>query len=115
MSTPSPSTLLPSAAEDLRARPQATPITSYIGKMRSPRNLLFDALVIASFFLFQIPRVLFHSAGDDHYSNYSYTLVIPFVSVALGFFERRKIFIGVRYCIGAGVVLLLTAVMLNLF
>jgi exosortase len=100
----------------MRARPQALPITSYIEKVRSPRNLLFLIFVIASFFLFHSPlRVLLHSPADDHYSNYSYTLAIPLVSVALVFFERRKIFIGVRYCIGTGVVLLLAGAILNRF
>jgi exosortase len=114
MSTPSPGPFLPPAAEDLRARPQASPITSYIENARSPRNLLFLTLVIASFFLFHSPlRVLLHSPADGHYSNYSYTLAIPLVSVALVFFERRKIFIGVGHCIGTGVVLLLTGVILN--
>jgi exosortase len=116
MSTPSPGPLLPPSAEALTVRPQAMPISSLPGKMRSPRNLLFLILVMASVFLFHIPRrVLLHSPVDNHYSNYSYTLAIPFVSAALVLFDRRKIFAGVRYCIAFGAVLLLTGVILNWF
>ena len=42
-------------------------------------------------------------------------MAIPFISMALVFFERSKIFTSVQYCIRTGVILLLTGVILNWF
>ena len=53
--------------------------------------------------------------GDNQYDKYSYTMAIPFISVALVFFERSKIFTSVQYCFRTGVILLLTGVTLNWF
>jgi exosortase len=86
--------------------------------MGSPRNILFLLFVIVSLFVFHLPlRALVHYAlwGDNQYDKYSYTMAIPFISVALVFFERSRIFASVQYCIRTGVILLLTAVMLNWF
>jgi exosortase len=86
--------------------------------MGSPRNMLFLILVIVSLSVFQIPmRALLHYSlwGDNHYSKYSYTIAIPFISMSLVFFERSKIFTSVQYCIRAGVILLLTGVIVNWF
>ena len=80
--------------------------------------MLFLILVIVSLVVFQIPlRALLHYSlwGDNQYDKYSYTLAIPFVSMALVFCERSKIFTSVQYCIRAGVILLLTALILNWF
>src|ERR1017187_3982086 len=118
MSTPSPGPLLPPAGQNLTPRPRATPIAGYAVRMRSPRNMLFLIFVIVSLFVFQMPlRALLHYSlwGDNHYGKYSYTMAIPFISMALVFFERSKIFSNVQYCIRTGVILLLTVVILNWF
>jgi len=86
--------------------------------MASPRNVLFFFLIIVSLMVFQTPlRALLHYSlwGDNQYDKYSYTMAIPFISMALVFFERSKIFTSVQYCIRTGVILLLTAVILNWF
>ena len=86
--------------------------------MGSPRNVLFLILVIVSLFVFRIPlRALLHYSlwGDNQYDKYSYTMAIPFISMALVFFERGKIFTSVQYCFRTGVILLLTGVILNWF
>src|SRR6202166_1549587 len=118
MSTQSPGPSLPPAGQNLTSRPRATPIAGYLVRMGSPRNMLFLILVILSFFVFQIPlRVLLHYSlwGDTHYAKYSYTIAIPFISMALVFFERSEIFTSIQYCIRTGVILLLTGVILNWF
>jgi exosortase len=84
--------------------------------MRSPRNVLFLFLVIVSLFLFWTPlSTLVHYSlwGDDLYDKYSYTMAIPFISVALVFVERWKIFTKVQYGVRTGVFLLLAALILN--
>ena len=118
MSTPSAGPLLPPAGQNLTPRRRATPIAGYVVKMGSPRNMLFLIFVIVSLFVFQIPlRALLHYSlwGDNHYGKYSYTMAIPFIGMALVFFERNKIFSNVQYCIRAGVILLLTGLILNWF
>jgi exosortase len=80
--------------------------------------MLLLLFVIVSLFLFHIPlRALLHYSlwGDNQYDKYSYTMAIPFISVALVFFEGSKIFTSVQYCFRTGVILLLTGVILNWF
>jgi len=118
MSTPSLGPPLPPAGQDLTPRPRATPIAGYAVRMGSPRNILFLIFVIVSLFVFRTPlRALLHYSfwGDNQYDKYSYTMAIPFISMALVFFERSKIFTSVQYCIRTGVILLLTGVILNWF
>src|ERR1700676_3456148 len=118
MLTPSPGPLLPPAEQTLTPRPRVTQLAAYAVRIGSPRNMLFLIFVIVSLFVFQIPlRALLHYSlwGDNHYGKYSYTMAIPFISMALVFFERSKIFTSVQYCIRTGVILLLTGVMLNWF
>src|ERR1039458_10443631 len=94
MSTPSPGPSLPPAGQNLTPRPRATPIAGYLVRMGSPRNMLFLIFVIVSLFVFQIPlRAILHYSlwGDNHYNKYSYTMAIPFISMALLVFERSKI------------------------
>ncbi len=86
--------------------------------MRSQRSALFLAVVVVSLFLFKTPlSTLVHYALwiENPYDKYSYTMAIPFISVALVFFDRRKIFMSVQYNFRAGVLLLLTALILNWF
>ena len=86
--------------------------------MASPRNLLFFFLAIVSLLIFQTPlrAQLHYSLQEGHgYDKYSYTMAIPFIGMALVFYERSKIFTSVQYCIRTGVILLLTAVVMNWF
>jgi len=82
----------------------------------SPRNLAFLIVLATSLFVFRTPlRALLHFSlrGDNLYDKYSYTLAIPFITLALAFFERRKIFASARYSIFMGISLLLTSLALN--
>ena len=75
-------------------------------------------LVVVSLFIFWTPLgavLRYYLWGDNPYDKYSYTMVIPFISVTLVFFEKRKIFASVHYCFRMGVILLLTGVILNWF
>src|ERR1017187_445962 len=71
--------------------PRATSIEDYV-RMGSPRNALFLLLVAVSLFIFWTPlRGLLHYSllGDNQYDQYSYTLAIPFISMAVVFVERH--------------------------
>jgi len=75
-------------------------------------------LVTVSLFIFWAPlKALLHYAlwGDNQYDKYSYTMAIPFISLALVYFEGSKIFAGTQYCFRVGFILLLTGVILNGF
>lgn len=50
---------------------------------------------------------------NSPYDQYSYTMVIPFIVLALAFVERREIFTEVQYCFCIGISLLLTALILS--
>ena len=116
MSTPSLGPSLPPAGQSLTHRPRATFMAACAARVGSPRNILFLLLVIVSLFVCWIPlRTLVHYSlwGDHPYDKYSYTMAIPFISVALVFFERGKIFTRVQYCIRTGVILLLTGLVLS--
>src|SRR5208337_4078330 len=109
MSTPSLGSPLPPAGQNLTPRSRASPIASFAVGMGSPRNMLFLIFVIVSLWVFQTPlRALLHyfQWGDHQYDKYSYTMAIPFISMALVFLERSKIFTRVHYCFGTGVILL---------
>jgi exosortase len=93
-------------------------IKDFAARVGSPRNALFLILVMVSLFVFQMPlRALLHNSlwADNLYDKYSYTLAIPFISMALVFSGRSKIFTRVQYCFGTGVVLLLTGLILDWF
>jgi exosortase len=83
----------------------------------SPRNVLFLFLVIVSLFVFWTPlRTLLDYSlrgGDHQYDKYSHILLIPFITMAMVFFERRKIFASVQYHFRIGVILLLLGLTLN--
>lgn len=79
----------------------------------SPRDVLFVFLAIASLLVFHTAlKTLVHHAlwGGDEYDQYSYTLAIPFIALALLISERKRIFADVRYCYPAGLSLLFAAI-----
>lgn len=118
MSTPSLGPSLPPAGQSSTPRPRASPIARIAVRMTSPRNMLFLILVVVSLFVFRVPlTVLLHYSlrGEHEYDKYSYTIVIPIISMALVFLERSKIFARFQYCFVTGVVLLFTGVTLNWF
>ena len=78
------------------------------------RNVYFLSLVIASFVIFWKPlRILFDYSmrGGHEYDQYSHTLLIPFLTVALLIFERKRVYRIVEYSLGAGAALLLGGVL----
>jgi exosortase len=80
------------------------------------RHGLFSILISVSLLVFgaSLRAVLnFSLWGDNQYDKYSYTLAIPFISVALVILERRRIFATVEYSLGTGLGLLLVATALN--
>jgi exosortase len=82
----------------------------------SPRSALFTFLVVVSLLIFWTPlRVLFHYPiwTDYAYDKYCYPVVVPFLSLAVVFLERRNIFPSARYGLRAGMPLLLAGVFLR--
>lgn len=116
MQTPFPGPSLSPAENNPSARPGTGTNVGNSARIGSLRNVLFLALVIGSLLVFWIPvRTLVHYSlwGDNLYDKYSYTIAIPFISVALVLFERGEILARVQYCFRAGLVLLLTSLALN--
>jgi len=86
--------------------------------MGSSRDVLFWFLVALSLIVFWTPlRLLLHYSlsGNDQYDKYSYTMAIPFISMAVVFVERSRIFTSVQYNFLRGITLLLIAVLLRGF
>ena len=86
-------------------------IADNVVRMASPRNGLFLLLVVVSLVVFWKPlAALLHYSllQDIQYDKYSYTLAIPFISMALVFSEKRTICTSVQYCFRTGAILLLT-------
>jgi exosortase len=74
-------------------------------------HLLFLCVCLVSLVVFRAPLVvLTHLAFDD--DRYTSTLVIPLISVALVWFERKSIYAGVRYRPGIGLALSLAGLAL---
>ncbi len=83
----------------------------------SPRNALCVIFAAVSLLIFWTPlRTVLHFPifTDNAYDKYCYTVIVPFLSLAILFLERRGIFSSPRYCIRAGMPLLLAAVFLRL-
>jgi exosortase len=84
----------------------------------SARNALFLFLVFVSLLVFLTPlKSILESPlwGLDEEARYTYLLVVPFVSLALVWLERRMVFSVVQYRVGAGVLLLTAGVCLRPF
>lgn len=82
----------------------------------SPRDGLFVFLAIASLLAFHTAlTTLVHHAlwGGDEYDQYSYTLAIPFIALALLISERKKIFAQVQYCYATGLMALSAGMLLR--
>jgi exosortase len=91
-------------------QPAAKSIVRYVAELGSPRNALFSFLAIVSLVVFWAPltTLLDYSQRIQHqYNKYSHTLLIPLITIALVFFERRRIFRSVQYSFRIGVILLL--------
>lgn len=117
MSSPPPGSPGASTGQYPASTSRVASIEDYATGMGSLRSALFILLVTVSLFIFWMPlRLLLHYSllGDNLYDQYSYTLAIPFISMAVVFVERNKIFTSVKFCSLWGVILLLTAVALNL-
>ncbi len=85
-------------------------------KSSAPRNALLTLLVAVSLLIFWTPlNVLLHYPiwSDYAYDKYCYPVVVPFLSLALLFLERRNVFRSVRYDIRAGMLLLLSGMLLR--
>jgi len=116
MSTPSSQPSTSPSGQNLAHRTPATLVPGFTSRPGSARNALFFLLVIVSIFVFWKPlRTLvdYSTRGGHQYDHYSHTLLIPFVSLGLVFFERRKIFKTVQYSLTIGPALLLVGVLLN--
>ena len=116
MPTPSLGPSLPPAEQHLNSQSGALSVASCLAKTRSPRNLLFSILVIVLLYAFWTPlRALVHYSlwGYGLYDKYSYTMAIPFLSMTLVIFERRKIFASVQNGFRGGVILLLTGLAIS--
>ncbi len=109
-------------APDLSSLPQggeaanpvvAAPPSGHAAALISARNVFFLSLVALSITLFWTPlRTLFDYSmrGGHEYDQYSHTLFIPLLSIALAYSARKKIFASVQYGFGVGGILLLAAV-----
>lgn len=118
MSTPP---LGPSTADtdsDQPARIESAGVSNHATRWASPRNLLFLFLIAVSLLIFRTPLIaLLHDAlgGDHQYDKYSYTVLIPFLSVSLVLFEKDRIFTVVQYDFRTATILLLAGTMLKFF
>jgi exosortase len=91
----------------------SAPPSGHAAALISPRNAFFLSLVALSIALFWTPlRTLleYTMRGGHQYDQYSHTLFIPLISIALAYSARKKIFASVQYGFGVGGVLLLAAV-----
>ena len=79
--------------------------------------MLFLFLAIVSLWVFWTPLGALLDCslrgGDIQYDKYSHTLLIPFITMAIVFFERRRIFTSVQYRFRIGVILLLLGLISN--
>lgn len=98
-------------------RPGPSSSSSDATRMVTSRNALSLILVIASVFVFWTPlRTLLSYAmrrDDFQYDKYAHTILIPFLSMGLLYFERRRIFKHVDYSLRMGAMLLLVALTVN--
>jgi exosortase len=117
MSTPPPGPSVADSDSDRPARIASAGISNQATGGASPRNLLFLCLIALSLLVFRTPLIaLLHGSfgGDNLYDKYSYTLLIPFLSVALVLFEKEKIFTVVQYNFRSAAILLLAGAMFRL-
>jgi exosortase len=109
MSTPSIGPTLSAGGQNSSPQAGATSIAGVVVSLRSLRNILFMALVIVSLFLFWRPLttfLYFTLREGSQYDQYSYPTAIPFITLAIVFCERQKIFRTVQYAYLSGIILL---------
>jgi exosortase len=78
--------------------------------------MVFFFLVIVSLAVFWTPlRTLldYSTRGGHEYDKYSHIVLIPFITMAMVYFERSKIFTSVQYDYRIGVILLLLGLFLD--
>lgn len=86
------------------------------GFMTSKRNLLFLALIGSSVLMFWAPLTAvlhYWVLGGDQYDKYSYTVVVPIITLVLVFAQRRQIFWRVKYSPTWGIALLISGLVLD--
>ena len=87
------------------------------GKVSTSKNLLFLFMVIVSVIIFWPPlaTVVDYALreGQHQYDKYSHIILIPFVSLGLLLWDRKKIFARVQYGYRIGTVLLLAGLVVN--
>lgn len=106
----------PAAEEELAPPPALASPPEHATGIEVQRNLLFLGMALASIVVFLGPlRTLVNYAlwVDKPFDQYSYTLAIPFIGVALVYLEQRRIFAHVKYGAGAGLALLLSGGVLS--
>jgi exosortase len=82
----------------------------------SSTDVLFSVFLILSLFAFRTPvstLVRYSLRTVNPYDKYSYTIAIPFISLALGFLEKRKILATVQSSFRSGAILLFVGLVLN--
>ena len=80
------------------------------------KNVAFALFVIASLFAFWIPvgTLVSYALHPGHeYDAYSHTILVPFISLCLAYFERKRTFSQVHYSPPAGIILALVGASLN--
>ncbi len=118
MSSPPPGPSIADTDSDQPARIEGAGISNHPARWASPRNLLFWSLIAVSLLIFRTPLIaLLHGSfgGDNQYDKYSYSLLIPCLSVALVLFEKDRIFTVVQHDFRTAAILLLAGAMSKFF
>ncbi len=99
--------------QPLVVKPQADVMRLDLKNFLATRNLLFVLFLVASVIIYWAPlkNLAALSLGQE---EYSYIGMMPPLALFLFYIERKKIFQNVHYSLGAGALLLLAAVILNL-
>lgn len=99
--------------QPLVVKPEAGVMRLGLKDFLATRNLLFVLFLVASVIIYWAPlkNLAALSFGQE---EYSYIGMMPPLALFLFYVERQKIFQNVHYSVGAGALLLLAAVTLNL-
>jgi len=118
MSTPQLGPSIADTDSDQPARIENAGSSNHATRWASPRNLLFLFLIAVSLLIFRTQLfALLHGSfgGDNIYDKYSYTVLIPFLCVALVLFEKDKIFTVVQYDFRTAAILLFAGATFKFF
>lgn len=109
----------PPAEQNSPPRPLTKPVVLPAAESGYRRAALFLTLILAWVFIFWTPlRTLLDYSlrgGQHQYDKYSHIALIPFIAMAMVFFERRRIFARVQYRIRMGEILFLLGLTLDVF